>query len=328
MKITDLALVFILFTVPFLLLLEIKEENLNYVSYKQVELNRYFDTAIEDGASVIFDNGKINKNRAVDTFLKTLFMNFKISEGVYLKTNLTNYIPAIVIIENDGFEILSHSEFINSENMKEIKMIWNPKVFYSYSDNKYIYQFYIDDNLRVYEKATKKIYKGSYEFIINKIDITNSILENEDEYKVIKQREIVKLLQNDINYEINRHNDIIKNLGIDYQFTLPSISDDNWANSITDIGMMVFFQGMPIGSLGNRYSNFVLGGSKVLKGRKYYVVINSLNNKKKYYAEGSIVLENIKDDIKNNPETTIYKIEEYSSKHEAAKTGAFPFEIH
>jgi len=328
MKVTDLAVIFILFTVPFLLLMEIKEENLNYVSYKQVELNRYFDTAVGDGVSVIYDNGEIDKNRAIDTFFKTLFINFKINEDAYLKTNLINYIPAIVVIENDGFEILSHKEFTNSDNMKESKMIWNPKVFYSYVDNKFIYKFYIDDNLTIYEKATKKLHKGSYKFIANTVDISDSILQNEDEYKSIKQREIVKLLQKDINYEINKHNDIIKNLGIDYQFTLPSISDDNWANSITDIGMMVFFQGMPIGSLGNRYSNFVLGGSKVLKGRKYYVVTEKTTGKKEYHIEGCSILENAKDDIKSNPETTLYKIEEYSSKYEAAKSGAFPCENH
>lgn len=322
MKITDLAIVFILFIIPYLLLTEIKADNLDYVSYKQVELNRIFDAAIEDGASSIYENNKINKNRAVDIFFKTLFVNFKVSDDIYLKANLINYIPAIVIIENDGFEILSHKEINNSET----KMIWNPKVFYSYSDNKFIYQFYLDNKLSIYEKATKKIYKGSYDYIKEVVNITNSILENEDEYNIIKQREIIKLLQKEINYKINKHNDIVKNLGIDYEFSLPSISNDDWTNSINDIGMMVFFQGMPIGTLGNRYSNFIVGGSKVLKSRKYYVVTDKNTNRKEYHIEGCSILENAKIDIKLNSETTIYKIDEYSTRHNAAKDGAFPCE--
>jgi hypothetical protein len=327
MKITDLAIVFILFTIPFLLVVKIKSDNLEYISYRQVELNRIIETSIDDATSMLIEDDEINKDRAVDIFFRSLFINLNIFNDSYLKYNLCNYIPAIVIIENDGFDILSLKEFNNVNDKKEMKMIWNSKIKYIYSDDKFIYQFFLDDKLNVYEKSTNKTYKGTYDLICDEADIINSILENEESYNVIKRREIINLLLRDVNYEINEHNYIVKNLGIDYQFSLPTITNDDWTNTITDVGMLVFFQGMPLGSQGDIYSNFVLGGSKLLKQRKYYVVIKKDTGKKEYHIEGCPILETAKLDVKTNPNTTIYRIEEYDTKYDAAKSGAFRCEL-
>ncbi|MEA1974503.1 MAG: hypothetical protein U9N10_02960 [Bacillota bacterium] len=327
MKITDLAIVFILFTIPFFILVEIRSDNLEYISYKQVEINRMLDTAIEDGISALVQDDDINKNRAVDAFFRSLFINFNILDNTSLKNRLSNYIPVIVVVENDGFNILSLQEFSNVIGKKEMKMIWNPKVLYSYSDDKFIYQFFLDDKLNVYEKESMKLYKGTNKTICEEIDVSNSILEDEAIFNSVKKREIIRLLQRDINYEINKQNDIIKNLGIDYYFSLPVITNDDWTNTISDIGMLVFFQGLPIGNQGDRYSNFVLGGSKLLKSKKYYVVTNINTGKKEYHTKDCIILKDVKLDIKMNPEDTIFIVEEFNTKFEAAKTGAFPCEL-
>lgn len=323
MKLTDLAIIFILFTIPFLLINKIKIDDLNYVSYKNTELNRILDTAVEDGASLLYEEGKLNKNKGLDAFYRSLFINMDILENKQMKEYVLNYIPVIVVVDCDGFYILSTKKFKNNNNKKEFKKIWSPKIYYSYSDNNYIYKFYLDNRLRVYKKKNGMNYSGSYEDIVKKTEIENSILEDKIKYETIKKREIIRKLEKNINFEINNHNNYIRNLDIDYEFYLPKISDEEWINTINDTGLLVFFQGVPVGSCGNRYNNFALGGSKVIKSKSYYVVENNITGKREYHSKNCEILKNIIKDIENNPDDTNYNLDEFKNRYNAALTGAF-----
>lgn len=326
MKITDLAIVFILFTIPFLLVTKIKSNNLSYASYKKVELNRILDTSVEDGASALFEEGKINKNKCIDIFLRSLFINLNILDNNKMKEKIMNYIPVIVVLDIDGFYILSLEEFVNENNKKEFKRIWSPKIFYSYSDEKFIYKFCLDGRLKVYKKDAGVNYSGTYDDIIKKIDIIDTILEDKKEYESIRQREIVFILEKNINFKINNHNNFIRNMEIDYEFTMPTISHEDWSNTISDTGLLVFFQGMPIGNSGKRYNNFVLGGSKVIKTNSYYVVTDTTTGRKEYHSKDCEDLKSIIIDIENNPDDTIYNIDEFKNRYDSTLTGAFPCE--
>lgn len=84
---------------------------------------------------------------------------------------------------------------------------------------------------------------------------------------------ISKCLREEINVEHNRFASIV---GATYDFYLPEISNDDWINSIDDISIMAFVQGIPIGTLdGTYFNNFALGGSRIVKkdfiyGNKVY----------------------------------------------------------
>ena len=74
MKITDIAIIFILITLPFLLLFRIKSDNLQSVEFQSIVLNKYIDTAVEDASIAMVTRGEndkvtISRDKALDAFL-------------------------------------------------------------------------------------------------------------------------------------------------------------------------------------------------------------------------------------------------------------------
>ena len=66
--------------------------------------------------------------------------------------------------------------------------------------------------------------------------------------------------------------------GVQYNFVLPDITDDDWRNSINDISVMSFIQGMPIG-VQQYYNNYALSGSRIIQTEYIYGTTD------KYYHE-------------------------------------------
>ena len=49
------------------------------------------------------------------------------------------------------------------------------------------------------------------------------------------------------------------------------ITEDDWINSINDITVMAFVQGIPVGNLsGKFYNNYALGGSQIVNANYIY----------------------------------------------------------
>jgi hypothetical protein len=276
--------------------------------------NRILDAAIEDAISVYKNDEGIDPDFAKEIFFKTLKVNFEMPDTFLSTTQLSRYVPAMVSIEQDGFSVLAQTEFTNGNGMKERQLIWQPKEPYTYQKGDYIYRFYLDDRLEIYTRDLSQFYKGSYESLKEKEDLTDSILSNEEEYNAIKNRVIIDKIQKALNHHINAYNDFSKTFGINYEFFLPTINKGDWENSISDVSLLVFFQGLPIGSRGNYYNNYAVGGSRIIKSKLYYVTEDLVSRKREYHEEYCQILEN------NNSST----LEIFKSKFDAAKTGAFP----
>lgn len=88
-----------------------------------------------------------------------------------------------------------------------------------------------------------------------------------------KRREvIIKIISDCLKEEINvDHNRFAGITGSTYEFYLPEITDDDWINSINDISIMAFVQGIPVGTLnGMFYNNYALGGSQIVNREYLY----------------------------------------------------------
>lgn len=314
MKTTDLAIIFILITIPFLIITKIKRDYIHYASEQHIIYNRILDTAIEDAITTYKSDQGINREKAVEIFFKTLKVNFELSDTKLNTIELSQYVPTMVSIEKDGFCILSQKVFINEDGFKERRLTWNPKKPYSYQKDDYIYRFFLDNQLEIYHRDLNKFYKGSFESLRNNDDLNQTILDDEEVYLNIKNTQIINQIQRDLNYHINEYNDFSKVFGVTYEFFLPTISNDDWSNSISDVSLLVFFQGIPIGSHGNYYNNYAISGSRLVKKKKYYVIESNLSNKKEYHEINCNLLN----------ETILINSELYESKFEAANSGAFP----
>lgn len=86
---------------------------------------------------------------------------------------------------------------------------------------------------------------------------------------------ITATLTEEINVEHNRFADLV---GVTYNFYFPTLSEQDWINTIDDISFLAFVQGIPMGNAESTfYNNFALGGSKIVKRELITITENDGN---------------------------------------------------
>lgn len=329
MKLTDYAILFVILILPFCFILDITTRSTEEAIYKKTEINRILDTAVDDSATDLLERGLlskkgiINKEKAVETFFNSLYLNLNIFEDEIQKKRIEGYVPCIVVVDYDGYYLMNNQESYNTvRKERETRLVWNPKRTYAYKDSKYLYYFTLDDFVTVCYKDAE----GKEQFLEDTIDnlktqLTDSdILKDKDLFDRVRRRTIVECIKNDINYSINRHNSIARQYGITYNFTLPVISNEDWYKSVDDTGILVFFQGMPIGFTNERINNFSLGGARMVKAPKFYGELDA-NTNIKYYHRSSCPMVKAK---LEDPDLVMDNMMIFDSKKEAAKAGYLP----
>lgn len=314
MKITDLAILLVVITLPFMQILRIKADNLQNTAYKNVLLNSYIDAAVEDASIAMIEKSEGNKiaisrDKAMEAFLQTLYMNFNAKDSIS-KNRLTAYIPVVVLIDYDGFYTCSMEEYINSDGDIEQKMIWKPKKPYAYKSGDFVYMFTLDSFVKVYDSVTGKFYEGSSEEL--KTQLPGTLLQEDELFENARKRTIIEAIKSDVNNAINLHNTYAGRFGISYRFSPPSISNADWHRNIEDIGFLAFIQGVPMGLGGERFNSYALGASRIVRNKAYYIQQDT--NGLFYYHRSQC------------PNLT-NKNEIYDSREECAEKGAFPCHV-
>lgn len=316
MKITDIALLFVFITLPFALLARIKTENLINAEYRSILLNRYLDAAVEDASNAMIVKGSNNKisvsrEKALEAFYRTLYVNFHVTDDENARQILNAYIPVIVLIDYDGYWICSMESYINSSGEHIQEMVWKPKKPYFYESKGFIYLFSLDNYLKVFDTASKKLYEGKRDNLISVLP-KNKIINDRELFEEIRKRTIIESIKKDVNAAINEHNKYARMYGITYHFSPPSVSDGDWQQNIEDIGFLSFFQGIPTGLNGERFNSFALGAARIVRRNHYF--IQTGENGLYYYHREDCPLVTEKDKV-------------YDTKQECASAGAFPCHI-
>lgn len=312
MKITDLAILFIVITLPFALILRIQSDNLQNVNYRRIVLNRYLDTAVEDAAEAMIVRGEnrkvyVSREKALDAFLNTLFANFNVVDTESARSSFMIYIPVIILVDYDGYWVYSIEEYLNDDGVMEQKMVWKPKKPYTCVRGDYTYIFTLDRYVKVYNSAAGQFFEGNLQDI--KAYLPNTLLQDNELFEAIRKKTIIDAIKNDVNDAINLHNTYANRFGISYRFSPPLISDGDWYRNIEDIGFLAFFQGIPMGLHGERFNSYALGASRIVR-KTYYYIQEDLNGLRYYHRE-------------NCPELT-EKEKVYDSREDCAMEGAFP----
>lgn len=115
-------------------------------------------------------------------------------------------------------------------------------------------------------------------------DDNNEIITEASEFHKLRRETIINLITSVMREEFNEHNDYAKNLGVTYNFNIPDIDRDQWNNTIDDISVLAFMQGMPMGG-NSYYNNYSLGGSRIVQANYLYgeTVIDSVGKEHKVY---------------------------------------------
>lgn len=100
-------------------------------------------------------------------------------------------------------------------------------------------------------------------------DDDGNITVNASEFHVLRRETIINLITSVLREEFNEHNHFSDTLGLTYEFNIPEIGRDQWNNTINDVSVLAFFQGMPIGA-DSYYNNYSLGGTRIVQSSYLY----------------------------------------------------------
>lgn len=305
MKWTDFIIIFVIIALPLEWMTSIHERNMEQAAYKNLEMNLILDTAVEDAMTILSAEGAaidvgLKKDQCVEAFYQTVFLNLGILDDPYAKALVDGYIPAIALIDYDGFYILEGMDSLGENR-------WQPKRFFHYEDSNFVYGFTLGEDVRIYHKGKGSFVEGKQKDL--KKEPAYLLLQEDSIFEELRRRTIIDALERELNWCIQEHNKIAREYGISYEFSLPVIEKEDWYNTVDEISMLVFFQGMPMGFDNSYYNHFALGGAHVVKNKGWY--LQEDENHLIYYHEGDCPL-------------LTEKSERYNSPIKAAKKGAFP----
>lgn len=332
MKISSFAVLAVIIILPFVLINTFNIEAQKKGLFLETRYNAAIDAATQDATLMLLNNAsqgseslyesaknvRVNKEAAAEAFFQTLYLNFDVPDDPYAQGTLNRYVPALVVIGYDGYYILAEQEFSDTNGEKTLKHVWSNKKPYSYKDERgNLISFTLDDYVTMYDPLTKELKKG-YLFDLNADTgqkfvapmwngFTSSLMQDPKRFDTLRRSTIVSLIQQDLQLEINKHNTLVKRYGITYTFTLPAIDQEEWNNTVDDVGVLSFVQGIPVGT--EYYNNYALGGARIIK--KPSIVGITANGIKYYYDRTAC-------------KSSYVSEKTFTSKMEAAKDGFHP----
>lgn len=318
MKIIDYLIIYLIIVAPILLYSQWETEDTNVHNKLNKEYDEYFNTATQDSANYLrvnatpgYESGyispkytRVNKELAYETYIESLALNFQ-TEDDNTKDVMGRYVPVYSVVEYDGFSMSVYEKYTGS-NGTLWERVWLPKIPFSHSDSMgNILQFTMDDHVKVYDKGLNEWIEGYRKEVMKESSM--AILKKQKDFEQLRRNVIVKVLQEHLAYQVNKHNVYTKGLGITYTFAMPMIPEEDWYNTIEDIGVFSFFQGYPYQRAEGFYNQYAFAGSKVAKREQYYATV--VNGKKVFYS-GECDF--------NYPKSEIYQ-----TKRDAVKAGYY-----
>lgn len=327
MKLTSLAIIFIIIISPFLFISAQESK----VALQDQRLRYYYDNvidnAIQDAALILSEEGGDftysdnigifdTKELAAQGFFDSLYHAFDVSGSPSSKARVNACVPLLVFLEKDGFLLYALDSYKNAYGQNEVKHIWFPMQQYISEPlfGRYIVRYTLSNEVYIYDSTDQILYQGDYLDYCDKISFFNDsqLFEN------LRIAAVKNSIQEKVKDYMNQYNKWSAGRSLSVKLEFPSIDDADWIRALTDEGILVFAQGFPI-ARGKSYQHYALGGARVIRraplvgytydGNLYYCNTNC------GYYENSILNE-----PSFNPDATIH----FTDAYEAAGNGYFP----
>ena len=241
--------------------LKIQSSEVDTITDVKQSYSNAMETAIDDAmeSAVESDHGDdvdLNKDHIIDKFYHTLFINLGCPNDTIKQNAVKAYIPVTVLVARDGFYVNYSTTVTTSNGDKIITKNWSKKIPFTYTEanSGRVFTFSLDDNIKIYDPHTNSVSGGDYHDYAKissfKLDDPDndcyrSSLLCDGNFDTIRRTTIINKITETMEYYINQHNKIARQYGISYKFSLPFISEDDWARTINDISLFSVFQGYP-----------------------------------------------------------------------------------
>lgn len=206
----------------------------------------------------------INKERALDTFYKSLYLNLNIDKLPLNQQAIFRNLPIKLATAYDGYYISSWNEIWNSKEGKfDINDKWSEKYPYTYIDKAkgIVVAFTLGEDVEITTIATQKKEKMTRAQANSKYP--NSYFG--DKFQSTKENVIFDRVSNDILRHTNMSNAVAKKHGWQYSLKTPEVD----TTTLKDISFTAFLQGE--GEKGTvTYNTYGVSLAKVVDKHKIY----------------------------------------------------------
>jgi hypothetical protein len=291
MKLHHFILIFIVIAITYIVIADIKTNDLKAIKQNKEQIDHNLDTAIDDGVAslVEVDNNNniiINKEEAMKSFFLSINSSFGVLSNKEAQEKLNLYIPVVAITVEDGYYLFYSDQYKGADGFTYSSKRWTEKFPYFYEDNDFIYGFTLGDIVTLYDK--NKLLDSSGNQTVFRLDFhelmvdakyegfrtsrPGSFLLEEEKFHQARKGTILACMEDSMAYYTSHHNRIASQFGITYNFSFPSVRAEDWENYLDDIGMFVLFQGYPYGDqTGETYNRVASAGAKISKTKVYYL---------------------------------------------------------
>lgn len=324
MKIIDWAIIFVLLVSPALWLGSLHTDHIREMNRLNIRYTTALKTSVQDGGQALnrnelqrFENSygsdkwmRADKEQALAAFLQTLYVNFGVADDLVGQQALLAFIPAVVVMDYDGYYVYAARLGPDYDQESSLMHRWGDKKPYVYADaGGNSIAFTLDRYITVYDAAENRWLSGRQDELKDQTIIP--LLQDDSEFEAVRRSAIVHSIEQDLEQAIQLHNDHAARQGIHYTFTLPTISQEEWSNTLDDVGILAFLQGIPVGD--RYYNNYALGGGRLIRSQAILGFADSVTGMKYYERESC-------DPVANRR----YQIQEvFASEQAAAAKGYF-----
>jgi hypothetical protein len=259
---------------PLLIFSNIKVDASIDALHNEIMYQEAINKATDDATAILLNTSEhtrdgliLQPELAIDQFFNTLAINMS-AYGDYQKEGLKGYVPCIAIVDIDG-AYFYYLEEKHTTNGLVIDYSISPKQPYTIFDaNDNVISMSLDDHYVVLDLARNITFRGTYNEL-RVLGVSDFFDKTPEAIEEIKTKLVVHILEENCGYFINQHNMYADIFGISYDFMLPVINESQWSNTVSDISILAFVQGLPLGSGGSSsYSTFSIGGAGIIRAHQ------------------------------------------------------------
>ena len=188
-------------------------------------------------------------NLAVDEFFKALSAGLNIYTDSDKQEELLYYVPAILVTSTDGFYI----NYLSKATLNGVTVLqreWTECQPYYYSDAYFVYRFFLNDEIIIYEKQTGEIIKStSTDIFADTLMLADlslgNVFQSEAAYYEYKQAAVARSIAECLERAVNTHNIIAGQFGVSTLYGIPDFLT-SYTPAQEYPSLVAIFQGYPL----------------------------------------------------------------------------------
>ncbi len=317
--------IFLLITIPMFYDTDVNSK----AQSSTIEYARYLQSATKAGVSAATEhsqggklfNGNDAREAAVNAYYEVLIkcFNYDYSTSAEL---VKYYTPCIFLIDYDGYYI-EYTETYSSDGHNTYTDVTTPINKWSAKYGDFYVEFHLDNTVKVIHDGETT--EGLYSDVFSTLGHPSSLYSgsnpelpdfssSEEEFSQTKQEYIINILQDRLEYYVNTHQEFFNQKGnVQYAFTLPKITGDDWGRLLDEPTILGLLQGLQLEHSDSFLNIYAFTGNEITETQKYFVLYDHAYDLNYYHTRKHI--ENMGIDADHQ---TGYSMEG------AAKLGAYP----